>query len=173
MVLYFGRILHHYNFRKSEYFRQMSSGSDTPAVVSCFSIGILPRYQAGQRCCNQQEWRVWNDCCHGVGTAQSPLCCPDKRCYLGRDKSPTCGRRRSCWWRRTRACHRCALHLCTSRICSQGRWKETHKELPRNFHQLLTWLCKMTGEHSEKGIPFASSKLRAKSRKEAEMLRSF
>lgn len=52
-VLYFGKILHCYNFRKSECFRLMSSGTDSLTIVSHLNVGGLLRFWAGVKYCKQ------------------------------------------------------------------------------------------------------------------------
>lgn len=53
MVLYFGRILHHYSFRKSQYFRQALGV--TLAVISRFSTGTLLRFQQNAKCWSDER----------------------------------------------------------------------------------------------------------------------
>lgn len=48
-LIYFGKILHHYNFRKSEYFRQMGSVIDSLTLVSHLNIGFLLRFRVVEK----------------------------------------------------------------------------------------------------------------------------
>ena len=62
------------------------------------------------------------------------------RPHLGRGRSPTCGRRRSSWWRRTTSCRRCGRRRCRPRRCPPGRWRGTRTDCPPSSPRPLTWL---------------------------------